>query len=67
MRMSHLFSQTLRQAPAEADVTSYQLLVRAGFIRQLSSGIFSYLTLGVRAMRKIEAIIREEMDAIGGQ
>ncbi|MCL4248844.1 MAG: proline--tRNA ligase [Anaerolineae bacterium] len=65
--MSNLFSQTLRQAPAEADVTSYQLLVRAGFIRQLSSGIFSYLTLGVRAMRKIEAIIREEMDAIGGQ
>jgi len=67
MRMSNLFSQTLRQAPAEADVISYQLLVRAGFIRQLSSGIFSYLTLGVRAMRKIEAIIREEMDAIGGQ
>ncbi|MCC6612981.1 MAG: proline--tRNA ligase [Anaerolineae bacterium] len=65
--MSNLFSQTLRQAPAEADVTSYQLLVRAGFIRQLSSGIFSYLTLGVRAMRKIESIIREEMDAIGGQ
>lgn len=67
MRVSALFSQTLRQAPAEADVRSYQLLLRAGFIRQLSTGIFSYLPLAQRAVTKIENIVREEMDAIGGQ
>jgi prolyl-tRNA synthetase len=67
MRVSQLFSQTLRQAPADADVQSHQYLVRAGFIRQLAAGIFSYLPLAQRALTKIEAIVREEMDAIGGQ
>jgi prolyl-tRNA synthetase len=67
MRMSQLFSQTLREAPAEADIPSHQLLLRAGLIRQLAAGIFSYLPLGWRALRKVETIIREEMDAIGGQ
>lgn len=67
MRMSHHFGETLRAAPADVEVVSHQLLVRAGYIRQLAAGIFSYLPLGVRAMRKIENIIREEMDAIGGQ
>lgn len=67
MRMSHHFGETLRAAPADVDVVSHQLLLRAGYIRQLAAGIFSYLPLGVRAMRKIENIIREEMDAIGGQ
>ncbi len=67
MRMSQLFSQTLREAPAEAEVVSHQLLLRAGFIRPLASGIFSYLPLARRAMNKIEQIIREEMDAINGQ
>lgn len=67
MRMTVLFSQTLRTAPAEADIESHKLLLRAGYIRQLGAGIFSYLPLGLRAMRKIETIIREEMDAIGGQ
>jgi prolyl-tRNA synthetase len=67
MRMSHLFSQTLRQAPSEAEVSSHQLLLRAGFIRQLAAGIFSYLPLARRALNKIEAIVRQEMDAIGGQ
>lgn len=67
MRMSQLFSQTLREAPAEAEVPSHQLLVRAGFIRQLAAGIFSYLPLGRRVLTKIENIMRKEMDAIGGQ
>jgi len=67
MRLSHLFGETLRTAPAEVEVASHRLLLRAGFIRPLAAGIFSYLPLGVRVMRKIEQIIREEMDAIGGQ
>lgn len=67
MRVSQLFSQTLRQSPVEADVQSHQYLLRAGFIRQLAAGIFSYLPLAQRALTKIEAIVREEMDAIGGQ
>jgi prolyl-tRNA synthetase len=67
MRVSNLFGETLREAPAEADVVGHQLLLRAGYIRQLAAGIFSYLPLGLRAMRKIEGIIREEMEAIGGQ
>ena len=67
MRMSKLFSQTLREAPSDAEVTSHQLLVRAGFIVQLGAGIFSYLPLARRAMNKIENIIRGEMNAIGGQ
>src|SRR5690606_8387216 len=67
MRMSKLFSQTLRDAPAEAEIASHQLLLRAGFIRQLAAGVFSYLPLGWRALRRVEAIIRAEMDAIGGQ
>ena len=67
MKMSHLFSQTLREAPSEAEVTSHQLLLRAGFIRQLASGVFSYLPLGKRSLTKIENIMRQEIDAIGGQ
>ncbi|MFN2215311.1 MAG: proline--tRNA ligase, partial [Anaerolineales bacterium] len=67
MRISQLFGQTLRDAPADAEVPSHQLLIRAGFIRPLGSGIFSYLHLAQRTIRKIETIIREEMDAIGGQ
>lgn len=67
MRMSRLFSQTLREAPSEAETTSHKLLLRAGFVRPLSAGIFSLLPLGQRAVRKIANIIREEMDAIGGQ
>jgi prolyl-tRNA synthetase len=67
MKVSHLFGETLRAAPGDVEVASHQLLLRAGYIRQLAAGIFSYLPLGLRAMRKIETIIREEMDAIGGQ
>lgn len=67
MRMTHLFSQTLREAPAEAENAGHRLLLRAGFIRQLAAGIYSYLPLARRSLTKIETIIREEMDAIGGQ
>jgi prolyl-tRNA synthetase len=67
MRVSALFSQTLYQAPSEADVISHQLLLRAGYIRQLGAGLFSFMPLGKRSMVKIEDIIRQGMDAIGGQ
>ena len=67
MRMTRLFSQTLREAPADAQVASHVLLLRAGYIRQLASGIFSYLPLAHRALGKIEEIVRGAMDAIGGQ
>ena len=67
MRMSHLFGETLREVPADAEVRSHQLLVRAGFIRQIAAGIFSYLPLGQRTADKIEQILREEINAIGGQ
>jgi prolyl-tRNA synthetase len=67
MKMSQLFGQTLRDAPAEAEVESHKLLMRAGFIRPLGAGIFSYLHLAKRSMQKIEAILRQEMDRIGGQ
>jgi prolyl-tRNA synthetase len=67
MRMSQLFSQTLREAPADAEVESHKLLVRAGFIQQLAAGIFTYLPLAKRVLTKIEDIMREEINAIGGQ
>src|SRR5436305_8161689 len=67
MRMSKMFSQTLREAPAEAEVTSHRLLLRAGFIRQLAAGVFSYLPLARRSMTKIENVLREEINALGGQ
>jgi prolyl-tRNA synthetase len=65
--MSKLFSQTLREAPADVEFASHKLLLRAGFIRQLAAGIFSYLPLARRSMSKIEAILREEINGIGGQ
>jgi prolyl-tRNA synthetase len=64
-RWSKLFIPTLREAPADAEVASHKLLLRAGYIRQLSAGIYSYLPLGQRALNKITAIVREEMDKIG--
>jgi len=67
MRLSKLFGKTLRQTPSEAENVSHQLLLKAGMIHQLAAGIYSYLPLGWRALRKIENIIREEMNAIGGQ
>jgi prolyl-tRNA synthetase len=67
MRMSQLFGSTLREAPADVEVDSHKLLLRAGCIRQLGAGIFSYMPLGWRAVEKIQNIIREEIDRIGGQ
>jgi prolyl-tRNA synthetase len=67
MRFSKLFGKTLKEIPSEADTLSHQLLLRAGMIQQVATGIYSYLPLGWRALRKIEQIIREEMDKVGGQ
>jgi len=67
MRMSKQFSQTLRDAPSEAEVASHQLLLRAGYIRQLGAGIFSVLPFARRTLNKIENIMRDEMNAIDGQ
>jgi prolyl-tRNA synthetase len=66
-RASELFLPTLREDPADAEAVSHKLLVRAGFIRQVSAGVWTYLPLGWRVHRKVEQIIREEVDAIGGQ
>ncbi len=67
MRQSQLFVKTSKQAPADATSINHQLLVRAGFVDQLMAGVYSYLPLGLRVLRKIENIVREEMDKIGGQ
>ena len=67
MLWSHLFIPTLRETPAEAEAISHQLLLRAGYIRPLAAGIYNYLYLAQRAILKITAIVREEMDAIGAQ
>jgi prolyl-tRNA synthetase len=66
-RASQLFVPTLRDAPADAEAVSHKLLVRAGYIRQVATGLWTFLPLGWRVHRKIEQIIREEMDAIGAQ
>ncbi|MBR1937441.1 MAG: proline--tRNA ligase [Spirochaetales bacterium] len=67
MRMSQMFSRTLREAPNGADTKGYEYLLRAGYIRQMGAGIFSLLPLGFRATQKISTIIREEMNAIGAE
>jgi len=67
VRYSKLFIPTLKEAPADAEAVSHKLMVRAGFVRQLAAGLYIYLPLGIRVMEKINRIIREEMNAIGGQ
>ncbi|RME33911.1 MAG: proline--tRNA ligase [Gammaproteobacteria bacterium] len=67
MRVSRLLMPTLRDAPADAEVVSHQLMLRAGLIRRLAAGIYSWLPLGLRVLRKVEAIVREEMDRAGAQ
>ena len=64
-RWSQLFIPTLREAPADAEVASHKFLLRSGYVRQLSAGVYSYLTLGQRSLNKIIAIVRQEMDRIG--
>ena len=65
-RLSELFLRTLREDPAEAEVPSHKLLVRAGYLRRAAPGVYSWLPLGLRTLRKIEDVVREEMNAIGG-
>ena len=67
MRVSKLYAPTLREVPAEAEVVSHQLMLRAGFIRKSAGGMYTYLPLALRVLKKIEAIIREEMDEAGAQ
>ena len=66
-RMSTLFLRTLREDPADAEVPSHKLLVRAGYVRRIAPGIYSWLPLGLRVLRRVEEVVREEMDAIGAQ
>ena len=65
--MSELFVRTLREDPADAEVASHKLLVRAGYIRRVAPGVYTWLPLGLKVLRKVEAIVREEMDAAGSQ
>jgi prolyl-tRNA synthetase len=67
MRLSHLFFTTLRDDPADAEMASHRLLLRAGYVRQLGSGIYSLLPLGFRVSKRVEQVIREEQDRIGAQ
>ena len=67
MRMSRLLVRTLREAPADAEVVSHQLLVRAGYVRRLASGVYTFLPLGLRVLARVERVIREELDAAGCQ
>lgn len=66
-RMSKLFVRTLRDDPAAAEIPSHRFLVRAGYIRRVAPGIYSWLPLGLKVLQRVENIVREEMDAMGGQ
>ena len=66
MKVSRMYAPTLRESPAEAEIASHRLMLRAGLMRKLVSGVYSYLPLGYRVIRKIEQIVREEMDRQGG-
>ena len=65
MRASQLFIQTIKEKPTDAEIISHQLMIRAGLIRKLASGIYSYLPMGLRVLRKVEHIIRQELDDAG--
>src|SRR5271165_3478004 len=65
MRASRYFVSTLKEAPADAEVVSHQLMLRAGLIRRLAGGIYTYMPMGLRVVRKVEKIVREEMDRAG--
>ncbi|HEV8057499.1 MAG TPA: proline--tRNA ligase, partial [Actinomycetota bacterium] len=67
MRLSAVFAPTLRDDPAEAEIASHRLLLRAAFVRQVTAGVYTTLPLGLRSIRKIEGIVREEMDGSGAQ
>jgi prolyl-tRNA synthetase len=65
MKATQFFISTLKEAPADAEVVSHQLMMRAGFIKRLGAGIYSYMPMGLRVIRKVESIIREEMNRAG--
>src|SRR6476620_11334487 len=65
MKASRFFVSTLKEAPADAEVASHRLMTRAGMIKQLGAGIYTYMPMGLRVIRKVEAIVREEMDRAG--
>ena len=67
MKMSKMLISTLREVPAEAEIASHQLMLRAGLMRKLASGVYNYMPLGLRTLKKVENIVREEMDAAGAQ
>ena len=67
MRASQLLIPTLKETPSDAEVVSHQLMLRAGMVRKLASGLYSWLPLGLRSLRKVETIVREEMNAVGAQ
>ena len=67
MKASNLFIATLRNDPSDAEVISHKLMLRAGMIRQLATGVYTWLPLGLRVLRKVETVIREEVDQIGAQ
>ncbi|MBI4338390.1 MAG: proline--tRNA ligase, partial [Chloroflexi bacterium] len=67
MRVTKLFGKTLRQAPAEAETASHRLMLRAGMMQQIAAGVYAYMPLAWRSLRKISDIVRQEMDAAGGQ
>src|SRR5271168_2613945 len=67
MRLSHGFIPTLKETPAEAQIASHRLMLRAGLVRQTSAGIYAWLPLGLRVLRNIEQIVRDEQDAAGAQ
>jgi len=67
MRVSHLLLPTLRDAPADAEIASHRLMIRAGLLRQLAAGIYTWLPLGLRVLRRVETVVREEMDRAGAQ
>ena len=67
MRYSEMFLPTGREVPSDAELASHQLMIRAGMIRKLTAGVYSYLPLGYRVIRKVEQIIREEMNRAGAQ
>ncbi len=66
MRVSKFFISTLKEAPSEAELVSHRLMLRAGYIKKLSTGLYTWMPLGLRVLRKVEAIVREEMDKSGG-
>src|SRR5580765_3404622 len=65
MRWTHTFIPTLKETPADAEITSHKLLLRAGLLRKLTGGLYTFLPLGLRVLRKVEQIVREEMDRAG--